>query len=411
MSLMKRLKTWIVRKTRGMVGTPQIIEQIGEVAMVNKRYVDTQLSALTVRLNNNGFCPEYPIPFWYEYNMVEMGVQLALRDLCRPGDTVFDVGANIGGISVVMSRAVGPNGIVCAFEASQRVLSSLQSNIIVSGCNNVHIYNYVIYNKSNEWVNVYHSGASGNIQADSIFPSENNTDSHEVQSLSLDDFVTFSKLTPTIIKMDIEGAEYDALQGMSRLLSESHPTLILEVFPNDLRCYEVLLGWGYKAIDLMTYKLLEATNDFLPNCDVTNILFVHETKLAETPYTSQLHCDTVMHIRRIAFKRHEDGSLSMLQPVELGPGRYVFEVNFEEGGQDNRVSIGIEDLDENPLFLAEADLRWLYRNNRYWVIHLNRRQRIRIFFRVLSEPASVDINLDSIKVMYYSNFDDMFALV
>ena len=52
---------------------------------------------------------------WYRENLWEPTVQLVLRDLCLPGDTVFDVGANFAGLTTIMSRMVGPKGVVCSF--------------------------------------------------------------------------------------------------------------------------------------------------------------------------------------------------------------------------------------------------------------------------------------------------------
>ena len=44
---------------------------------------------------------------WYEENLWEPTVQIILKDLCKSGDIVFDVGANFGGLTTLMSRIVG----------------------------------------------------------------------------------------------------------------------------------------------------------------------------------------------------------------------------------------------------------------------------------------------------------------
>ncbi len=46
----------------------------------------------------------------------ELGMQLLLMDLVRAGDRVVDIGANVGEISLLCSRLVGPTGVVDAFE-------------------------------------------------------------------------------------------------------------------------------------------------------------------------------------------------------------------------------------------------------------------------------------------------------
>lgn len=87
---------------------------------------------------------------WYQPNYWEPTVTLAMRDLCLPGDVVFDVGANTGALSVIMSRLVGPRGVVCSFEASPRIVDKTQYNLVVNGCSNVQVYQKAIFRKSNE---------------------------------------------------------------------------------------------------------------------------------------------------------------------------------------------------------------------------------------------------------------------
>src|SRR2546423_2378031 len=71
-----------------------------------------------------------PIPKFWERNFWEPTVQFPIRDYCRPGDIVFDVGANAGGLSMLMSRLVGPRGVVCAFEASPRIIEITLNNLV-----------------------------------------------------------------------------------------------------------------------------------------------------------------------------------------------------------------------------------------------------------------------------------------
>lgn len=63
-----------------------------------------------------------PLTDWWKPIFGEPTSDLAIRDYCRPGDVVFDVGSNAGGLALMMSRLVGPRGIVLAFEASPRII-------------------------------------------------------------------------------------------------------------------------------------------------------------------------------------------------------------------------------------------------------------------------------------------------
>ncbi len=59
------------------------------------------------------------------------------RDYCRPGDTVVDVGANIGEVSIVLSQGVGSAGRVIAFEPHPRIFTFLTGNLALNKCANV----------------------------------------------------------------------------------------------------------------------------------------------------------------------------------------------------------------------------------------------------------------------------------
>src|SRR5260370_7826509 len=88
---------------------------------------------------------------------------------------------------------------------------------------------------------------SGNGVSDSLYNkvSENTI---SVTSLALDDFVEEMNLLPSLVKMDIEGAEYDALRGFERTIARARPLLILEQQIGDDRCLAWLLKEDITAI-------------------------------------------------------------------------------------------------------------------------------------------------------------------
>ena len=224
----------------------------------------------------------FPIPKFWEQNYWEPVVQLALRDYCRPGDVVFDVGANAGALAMVMSRHVGPKGVVCAFEASPRIIDKTHHNLVQSGCTNVQLFYRAVYHTSHEFVTLY----PGNHLNDSIYNNlgAENGASYRVETLALDDFVNATGLMPRIIKMDIEGAEFDALQGGMQMLIKGKPVLMLEQSPSDMRCHALMTELGYKAVDLANYRHIRTVEDFDPGITIANLLYVHADHAAADPY-------------------------------------------------------------------------------------------------------------------------------
>jgi len=74
----------------------------------------------------------------------DLGQSYALQTLCRRGDTVLDIGANIGGFTVPLAERVGPSGEVHAFEPFRKVYQHLNANIALNGIANAYAYNFAL---------------------------------------------------------------------------------------------------------------------------------------------------------------------------------------------------------------------------------------------------------------------------
>src|SRR5512138_2025047 len=69
----------------------------------------------------------------YWLGTYEPELQAAIADLLQPGIVAYDVGANIGYITLLLARAVGENGHVYSFEALPANLERLRTNLELSG--------------------------------------------------------------------------------------------------------------------------------------------------------------------------------------------------------------------------------------------------------------------------------------
>lgn len=141
----------------------------------------------------------------------------AIAARVKPGMTVFDVGAHAGYYTLMLSRLVGPQGRVLAFEANPANASRLRKHLNLNDIGNVEVIEAAVTDREGE--TFFHTnddvgkyGYMGKI-------SEIGT---PVRTVRLDDFPT-----PDLIKMDIEGAETLALTGAARLLSEHKSTIFL----------------------------------------------------------------------------------------------------------------------------------------------------------------------------------------
>jgi len=79
-----------------------------------------------------------------QWGTFDLGQSYALQTLCRSGDIVLDIGANIGGFTVPLAERVGPSGEVHAFEAFRKVYQHLNANVALNGLSNVYAHNVAL---------------------------------------------------------------------------------------------------------------------------------------------------------------------------------------------------------------------------------------------------------------------------
>jgi FkbM family methyltransferase len=144
-------------------------------------------------------------------------VSAVIDRFVRPGDTVLDIGANIGLVTLRLAKRVGPRGVVHAFEPNPGASSRLASALKASDVSNVRLHEVAL---GPEQRTLKLSVPDGNAGAASLL-SGNGID---VPVKRLDDF----DLGPvSFVKMDVEGFEDQVLRGFSKTLMASPPKVIL----------------------------------------------------------------------------------------------------------------------------------------------------------------------------------------
>jgi len=155
-----------------------------------------------------------------------------LVETVKPGDVVYDIGANVGFYTVPLAKAVGPQGKVIAFEPERTSYNHLQENLKLNGVTNVRSYCKALGDRNGE-AKLY-LGKVGNL---SLLPPDTEGMSHEVVELVAGDgFRDAESLPlPRAVKIDVEGYEYAVLEGLRETLAqplcdsvfcEIHPTML-----------------------------------------------------------------------------------------------------------------------------------------------------------------------------------------
>ncbi len=130
------------------------------------------------------------------------------------GDTVIDIGANIGYYSMLAAKKVGPRGRVIAFEPDPQAFSILKRNMEVNGFTNIVAEQKAVSNARGT-LKLYI--APQNLGDHRIFPSEESRQEIAVQAVALDQYLPAAGAVH-FIKVDTQGAESVIFEGMQRTL-------------------------------------------------------------------------------------------------------------------------------------------------------------------------------------------------
>lgn len=154
-----------------------------------------------------------------------------IRASVRPGDTVVDVGANIGYFSIVAARAVGAAGRVLAFEPVPAVRHALMENLGLNGVGAVEVRDEALSRQSGEVS--FFVGPAQDTGLGSLRALQHGTQIRVQQRRFDDIFDRQSRVA--LVKIDVEGGELGVLQGMEECLRRDRPEIVLEVTDEFLR--------------------------------------------------------------------------------------------------------------------------------------------------------------------------------
>lgn len=229
---------------------------------------------------NNGFIDGEI--YWkgvYEEEMLSF-----LKKHLSKGDVYVDVGANIGQHALFASRIVGDTGVVYAFEPNYPVYDQFKRSIVASEIINIKLFNMGLGTQKKDtvlYVNPINKGGSSLIEYSANMEEVKiviETGDSVLQDLPKVDFV----------KIDVEGFELEALEGLIKTLQKNKPKILLEFTPifynkkntdDASKIINFLYELGYSIQDLESthpekiYSSKEDMNNWLHNLkkDQTNI--------------------------------------------------------------------------------------------------------------------------------------------
>jgi FkbM family methyltransferase len=222
------------------------------------RYLPGDLNAAPIYVS-----PDASLSHWNP--RLESDLFNLARQFVHPGDTIWDIGANVGLFTIAAAQKAGPQGSVLAIEPDIWLASLLQRSALaqrpdaasinifpVAVAKAVGLETFHIANRnraSNHLASVPEHSQAGGIR-----------ETRQVLSITLDWLLdqTSDQTPPTLVKIDVEGAEIDLLNGAHRLLTEVRPILMCESqHRNRPATTTIFHRYGYKLYDWNTNPRVE----------------------------------------------------------------------------------------------------------------------------------------------------------
>lgn len=255
-------------------------------------------------------------PLWFRLELLTQNHENETRkqiEAClRPGMVVLDVGAHIGYYARICARLVGSNGRVVAFEPHPRTFGVLQANTArfagidalqiaaaeQEGSAQLHDYLMMSASGSLHYDASLHELQRAQLSEFDIAPRMNSgfsRQTYDVRTAPIDACLAELGIERVdLVKMDIEGAEIDALRGMRQTISNSPGlTLIMEYNPQALHSFghdpaaalDEVLRMGFSQMFMIrsdgslteltgeAAKIGRLTENLMSNMGVVNVLF------------------------------------------------------------------------------------------------------------------------------------------
>jgi FkbM family methyltransferase len=216
----------------------------------------------------------------------------------RPGEAVIDIGANYGLYSYHFSRAVGPHGKVYAFEPVPFTAKTFKLIGKALRFDNVVLFDKGCGDKPGKLRFRVPISESGAIMAGVVHVASRNNEregrqqharferSKEIECdiVVLDEVIPHDGRTISMIKCDIEGADYFALKGAAKIIHEHKPTVICEINPWFVEGFGLTVDQLVRLFTDQSYKLYRYEHKRLIETPVEKVVednwvFIHPSRM------------------------------------------------------------------------------------------------------------------------------------
>ncbi len=216
-----------------------------------------------IRGKYHGFKMRLGLSKWSERQTYFLGryydlqTQLFLRHVLTYGETLIDVGGNIGMISLLGARLVGEAGRVITFEPNPEAASRIQEMLDDNGIRNLTLHRAGLSDETGQFTLSVITDHLGMGTLAEVEPEHIDLVSrrHTVDVRRGDDLIGAEVTGQVALKMDVEGFECRAIRGLLGTIRRLRPAIVTEVSEHHLRragassaeLFDLLHGEGYKG--------------------------------------------------------------------------------------------------------------------------------------------------------------------
>ena len=187
-----------------------------------------------------------------------------LSESCKPGAVIIDIGAHIGLFSIIAAQVTGKLGKVYAFEPAPNTYALLQKTIVINHEEQVIETFQKAVGKENGKITFFVSKNQADNSNSLVNYKEDRTlHGIDVAVTTIDNFVKEKNITRLdFIKIDVEGAEFDTLQGAAETLKNLKPVCIVAIHPEPIAAKGDKLEDIYDFIISCNYRITLDKKDF-----------------------------------------------------------------------------------------------------------------------------------------------------
>ncbi len=244
---------------------------------IKRRYGRKELEEFVSKFWDGGYVYLETGDYLYLPPMQEMNVFWKLKEpyipeqiiekFSSPGNTVMDIGANIGEWTLRMANKVGVKGRVFSFEPIPVINQSLNKTLRINNLSQVILSQVALDNRSGDSEftipldendrAIHGESRLGKEEGNwNIYTDVKKTKSIKVKTITLDQFASEQSIDRLdFVKIDVEGKEVQVLEGGQETFSRFTPALILEVGceeENDRqRIADLLRSWNYSIVGII----------------------------------------------------------------------------------------------------------------------------------------------------------------